>query len=62
MLTTSPLLRNLLDQTFFAASRWQRQLAIWGLVGAGVLLIALFIGIVGPLLALVAALALIAGR
>lgn len=61
MFTTFPSIRSLLDQTFFAANRWQRHLAILSLLAVGVFAIALFIGIVGPLLALIAAVAIIAG-
>ncbi len=61
MLTTYPALRNLIDQTFFATNRRRQQLAVLAVLVVGVFAIALFIGIVGPLLALIAALAIIAG-
>ncbi|MCB0128279.1 MAG: hypothetical protein KDE58_38700, partial [Caldilineaceae bacterium] len=61
MLTTYPALRNLIDQTFFATNRRRRQLAVLAVLAVGIFAIALFIGIVGPLLALIAALAIIAG-
>ncbi|MEZ4676130.1 MAG: O-antigen ligase family protein [Caldilineaceae bacterium] len=61
MFTTFSGVRTLLDQTFFAPQRWQRQVSILLFLLVGVLAIALFIGIVGPLLALVTAVAIIAG-
>jgi hypothetical protein len=61
MLTSTTAVRRLIDQTFFAPKRGPRQLAILLILSTGALAIALFIGIVGPLLALIAAVALIAG-
>jgi hypothetical protein len=46
---------------FFSPNQLVRGLALGSLLGAGILLIALFVGVVGPLLALVAAAALLAG-
>ncbi|MFN8445525.1 MAG: O-antigen ligase family protein [Caldilineaceae bacterium] len=50
-----------LQRYFFAPSTHSRVLALAGVLVSGTLLIALFIGVVGPILALVAAIALIAG-
>ncbi len=49
------------QQLVFAQHPWQRQVTVLLLLLFGSLAIALFIGIVGPLLALIAAVALIAG-
>jgi len=49
------------QQLVFAQKPWQRQMALLLLLLLGSLAIALFIGIVGPLLALIAAVALMAG-
>jgi hypothetical protein len=46
---------------FFSSNQLVRGLALGGLLAAGALLIALFVGVAGPLLALAAAAALIAG-
>lgn len=49
------------QQLLFSQYRWQRQMAIFLVLSAGVVVIALFVGIVGPLLALAAAVAIIGG-
>ncbi|MCB0061249.1 MAG: O-antigen ligase family protein [Caldilineaceae bacterium] len=48
-------------QLLFPPQQWQRHISIGMLLLTGVLIIALFIGVVGPLLALIVAVAIIAG-
>ncbi|GIV77696.1 MAG: O-antigen polymerase [Litorilinea sp.] len=49
------------QRLLFAPNPWARRAALGGILGLGALFIALFIGIVGPLLALAAAVALVGG-